>query len=138
MASLQSRLVDLRELRNLSQAELAQKLHLGSSIISKIENGTRKVSSDELAAFASFYGLTADYLLGTSHVQAHSQSGNCQDTDLKDLLDFPSTMATLSFGGVSLTEEEKDRLTISLTQIFWDRLNLKRMPMRMAEGDAEN
>lgn len=58
------RIVDLREKRNITQTELAKRMGLDKSSMSKIENGTRKVSSDELSMLSTIFGVTSDYLLG--------------------------------------------------------------------------
>ncbi|WP_125572355.1 helix-turn-helix domain-containing protein [Lacticaseibacillus songhuajiangensis] len=127
MATLQSRLIDLRESKNMSQAELARRMQVDGSIISKIESGARKVSSEELAKLASIYEVTTDYLLGINKTPAWATEK--QVTDLKDWLDDPDAMDGFSFGGTDLTEDEKAKLKMSMTQIFWDRLELDRMPM---------
>lgn len=127
MATLQSRLIDLRESKNMSQAELARRMQVDGSIISKIESGARKVSSEELAKLANIYEVTTDYLLGINKTPAWATQK--QVTDLKDWLDDPDAMDGFSFGGGELTEDEKAKLKMSMTQIFWDRLKLDRMPM---------
>lgn len=62
--SLAVRIIDLREKRNMTQTELAKQMGLDKSSMSKIESGTRKVSSDELAKLSSVFGVSSDYLLG--------------------------------------------------------------------------
>lgn len=62
--SLAVRIIDLREKRNITQTELAKRMDLDKSSMSKIENGSRKVSSDELAKLSDIFGVTSDYLLG--------------------------------------------------------------------------
>ncbi|GFK29133.1 helix-turn-helix domain-containing protein [Tetragenococcus halophilus] len=46
--SLLTRIVNLRESQNWSQIKLGKKLNLDKSTMNKIENGTRRVSTDEL------------------------------------------------------------------------------------------
>lgn len=38
-------------------------------------------------------------------------------------------MDGFSFGGGELIEDKKEKLKLSMTQIFWDRLKLERMPL---------
>lgn len=64
MASIGKRVARLREEKGWSQLELAQRMEVDNSVISKIEKETRKVSSDELDRFATIFGVSTDYLLG--------------------------------------------------------------------------
>lgn len=64
--NLIDRLINLREEHNYSQSEIAKRLHVDSSIISKIESGKRDVKSDELSNFSDLYNVSTDYLLGKS------------------------------------------------------------------------
>lgn len=61
---LATRIVDLREKRDITASALAKKIGIDKSQMSKIENGTRKVSSSELDKLASALNVTSDYLLG--------------------------------------------------------------------------
>lgn len=65
--NLAIRIVDLREKANMNQVELAKKMGFDKSTMSKIENGTRKVSSDELRKLSKIFNVSADYLLGNEN-----------------------------------------------------------------------
>lgn len=65
--NLAIRIVDLREKANMNQIELAKKMGFDKSTMSKIENGTRKVSSDELRKLSKIFNVSADYLLGNEN-----------------------------------------------------------------------
>jgi transcriptional regulator with XRE-family HTH domain len=54
-----------RENRGLSQATVAQRLHLSRSLVAQIELANRPVTTDELAKFADLYGTPAVELAGT-------------------------------------------------------------------------
>lgn len=58
------RLRAARELRQLSQGEVAHKAGLQASAISHFETGTRKPSFDNLRRLADALSVTTDYLLG--------------------------------------------------------------------------
>lgn len=62
--NLAIRIVDLREKVGMTQTELAKKMSFDKSTMSKVENGTRKVSSDELRKLSRIFDVSADYLLG--------------------------------------------------------------------------
>lgn len=65
--NLAIRIVDLREKANMNQVELAKKMGFDKSTMSKIENGTRKVSSDELRKLSKIFNVSADCLLGNEN-----------------------------------------------------------------------
>ena len=58
------RLRAARELRNLSQSELAQRADLQPSAVSHFETGRRSPSFDNLKRLANALHVTTDYLLG--------------------------------------------------------------------------
>jgi transcriptional regulator with XRE-family HTH domain len=58
------RLQAARELRKLSQSELANKSGLQPSAISHFETGRRAPSFDNLKVLSSALGVTTDYLIG--------------------------------------------------------------------------
>lgn len=60
------RLREARDLRGLSQAQLAAKSGLPAASVSHFESGPRKPSFDNLKALASALDVTTDYLLGRS------------------------------------------------------------------------
>ncbi|AMN40419.1 helix-turn-helix domain-containing protein [Rhodoplanes sp. Z2-YC6860] len=62
----QKRLKQARDLRKLSQAQLAAKAGLPPASVSHFESGPRKPSFDNLKALAGALDVTTDYLLGRS------------------------------------------------------------------------
>ena len=60
------RLRKARDLRGLSQAQLAAKSGLPPASVSHFESGPRKPSFDNLKALAAALDVTTDYLLGRS------------------------------------------------------------------------
>ena len=62
--TLPERIIDLREALDITQGKLAKELGLDKSSMSRIENGTRKVSSDELLKMADYFHVPTDYVLG--------------------------------------------------------------------------
>ena len=61
---LYRRIRDLREDRDLSQADVAKMLHVSQPTYSRYESGVLDVPSAVLIALAEFYGVSVDYLLG--------------------------------------------------------------------------
>lgn len=64
MVGLGQRLRDLRESRNIAQAEVARQLNLAKSTIAGYESNSTSPSLDSLCVLAEFYNVSTDYLLG--------------------------------------------------------------------------
>ena len=58
------RIRDLREDRDLSQAEVSKVLKTSQQQYSKIETGKADISGEKLILLAKFYRVSADYILG--------------------------------------------------------------------------
>lgn len=58
------RIRDIREDKDLSQAQVAKVLQTTQQQYSKIEMGKADISGEKLTRLAKFYNLSADYLLG--------------------------------------------------------------------------
>lgn len=58
------RLRDLREDHDLTQAALANYLHIRQNTYSQYENGQRQIPLELLIQIAQFYGTSTDYILG--------------------------------------------------------------------------
>ena len=58
------RIRDLREDRDLSQAEIAKVIKTTQQQYSKIETGRADISGEKLSLLAKFYNVSADYILG--------------------------------------------------------------------------
>ena len=69
----------LRIRKNMTQAQLAQKLGLTKSVISAYETGLRLPSYDILIHIARIYNVSTDYLLGIEQKQEIDLSGLSQE-----------------------------------------------------------
>ena len=58
------RIRDMREDRDLTQAQVAKILSCDQSLYSKYERGERLVPLGRIAVLAKFYGTSIDYLAG--------------------------------------------------------------------------
>ena len=61
---LASRLKEARKAAGLTQGNVAKILNLHRPTISEIESGNRRVTSEELKAFADIYDVTVSWLIG--------------------------------------------------------------------------
>lgn len=60
------RIRDVREDRDLTQAQVGQVLGLSQQGYNHIENGRAELKIQDLIKLCRFYGLSADYLIGLS------------------------------------------------------------------------
>ena len=58
------KLRELREEQNLSQLKLAMDLGMNQNSISRYETGERQADYETLIAFADYFKVSIDYLLG--------------------------------------------------------------------------
>ena len=65
----------LRHGSNLTQVQVAERLHISKAMISSYETGIRLPSYDVLIKFATLYGVTTDYLLGFDRVKSVDVTG---------------------------------------------------------------
>ncbi len=61
-----NRIRDLREDRDLTQAEIAKVIGTTQQQYSKIETGKADITGDKLTLLAKFYNVSTDYILGLS------------------------------------------------------------------------
>ena len=58
------RLKELRKKKNISQVRLAMDLNMNQNSISRYETGEREADYNTLIAFADYFDVSVDYLLG--------------------------------------------------------------------------
>lgn len=61
---MEKRLRELRQEKNMTQAQLAETINVARQAISSWERGETKPSSDNLVQLSQVYGVSVDYLLG--------------------------------------------------------------------------
>ena len=61
-----NRISSLRIQNNLTQKELAEKININHTVLSRMETGERPIKDDELLKLADYFDVTTDYLLGRS------------------------------------------------------------------------
>lgn len=114
---LGQRIRELRKEKKMTQEELGRILGVSKVSISGYENDTRQPDNEALVKLSKYFNVTVDYLLGRNSTPKWA---NKQDVfDLKKFLE--DNDGSFTFGGDDLTEDEKEKLKIAMTQIFWDR-----------------
>lgn len=66
-----TRIRDLREDNDLTQAYVAKKLHCSQQAYSNYELGQRDIPTDVLIALAELYQTNVDYILGLTQVKTY-------------------------------------------------------------------
>lgn len=94
-------LKDLRLSENLSQKELSDKLKIGQSTIAQYEKNLREPNSISLIAYAKFFNVTIEYLLGLE-----DEYGNALFTPEEKAAGLSATKK------VSITPIEEDMLEV--------------------------
>lgn len=91
---LAERIAGARERAGVSQVEVAKRLGLPRSAISKMENGEQRIESLVLAAMARLYGVTVSSLLADEDEAGAIQS------------EVPAEALLRSAGNVALKDQE--------------------------------
>lgn len=68
------RLKDLREDRDITQAQIAEYLNVRQNTYSQYENGQREIPLTLLVRLAGYYKTSTDYILGLTDVIAPYKS----------------------------------------------------------------
>lgn len=67
MADYRTRLRDVREDRDLTQAEIGKLLNKSQQGYNHIEAGRAELKIDDLVKLCKFYNLSADYMIGLTN-----------------------------------------------------------------------
>lgn len=70
------RIKKLRERRDWSQLELAKRVGINNSVLSRIEAGKRPVETELLKKFSEIFDVTTDYLSGLTDIPSPSAASS--------------------------------------------------------------
>lgn len=115
---VRNRISELRQKNNLTQKELAEKLDINYSVLSRIETNDRPIKGDELLKIADFFGVTADYLLGRSSSPQLSHNSKSKVSELEE--DFPEGISVLYRANKNLTPEQKEMMLRMIKATFFE------------------
>lgn len=114
---VRNRISELRQKNNLTQKELAEKLDINYSVLSRIETNDRPIKDDELSKIADFFGVTTDYLLGRPNTH-HIDKEKSKVSELEE--DFPEGISVLYRANKNLTPEQKEVMLRMIKATFFD------------------
>ncbi len=86
-AEIGNYVAELREERGLSQQQLAERLDVHKSAVSRIEAGERGLAVDELAIIAELFGKTADRILRKDEA-AFAFRSEADDASVREAVDL--------------------------------------------------
>lgn len=66
--SLSKKIKDLREMNNISQSDLADKVHVHRSTVAHWELGSRKPDYEMIKTLSEVFGVSTDFLIGVTEV----------------------------------------------------------------------
>lgn len=105
------RIAALREMRKMTQEELALQLQISRAVLSHYEKNRRKPNYNTLRKIADFFHVSVDYLLGRDEDPLHASKDEIQEfadsLELSD--DHILEKFTLTIDGKELTSEEAKR-----------------------------
>lgn len=93
--------------------QVTDDLQLSQNYIYNLKKSGKQPNATTLEKFADYFHVSVDYLLGREDEKSTSDQ-----KDLKKFLDDNLNYG-MTFDGQNLTEEEKERLKIALTQVFY-------------------
>lgn len=107
MATLGSRIKNLREKHDIKQVDFAKKIGVSNVVLSRYESDERKPDYEILQTIADFFEVSTDYLLGRTEIKKPNNDANNDEFD-KWLNDPRSKILFKEFNESS--EEQKEAL----------------------------
>ena len=111
-------LKQLRELHNMTQKELADKVQVTPKAISFYELNQREPSNELLKSFSKIFNVSTDYLLGNSYTPSDEDSKS-KAKELEE--DFPEGISVLYRANQSLTPEQKEVMLRMIKATFFEK-----------------
>jgi len=89
------RIKQLREVKGISQSELAEVLNVGRETVARWENGTRDIKANSIIDLSNYFGVTSDFVLGLSKNQTYNNACvgeglGLSDTAIEQIKNMPS------------------------------------------------
>ncbi len=82
---MKNNLKRIRIANNITQNDLKNKLHINEASLSRMENGMQRITDEQLVAFADFFNVSIDHLLGRDWHNPETTIYKTIDFQLKDI-----------------------------------------------------
>lgn len=107
MATLGSRIKNLREKHDIKQVDFAKKIGVSNVVLSRYESDERKPDYEILQTIADFFEVTTDYLLGRTNIK--NQNNNNESKEFEAWVNDPRSKILFKEFNES-SEEQKEAL----------------------------
>lgn len=107
------RIRQLRKDSGMTQSQLALRLGIDRTTLTKYETGERKPDISAMYSIADFFKVSIEYLTGRSN----QPNGMLPSIALEDILD-PSYAARVTLCGYKLLPEDKQRIKETIIQLL--------------------
>jgi len=75
----------LRDRKGISVRDLGTKLNINYGSLSRMENGTQRISDEQAIALADYFNISIDYLLGRDWYNPETTVYKTVDFDIRDI-----------------------------------------------------
>ena len=82
---MKNNLKRIRIANNVTQSDLRKKLHINEASLSRMENGNQRITDEQIIAFADFFDVSTDYLLGREWHDPETTVYKTVDFNIKDV-----------------------------------------------------
>ncbi|WP_395318948.1 helix-turn-helix domain-containing protein [Fructilactobacillus frigidiflavus] len=131
---------NIRKKHKYSLRKAEQRSGISYAYISKLENGDRNIPKPEtLRKLAKGIGISEEEIFKLAGLESSSSETSnkpewANENDVLELDKFLETNGEMTFKGVELDKEQRERVTQVLTQVFWNELQKK----KKQNGDLNN
>ena len=124
MAMLNEKLKEIRNIRQITQRELAKMLKVSPSTIAMYETGQRAPDPEMLKRIAEYFNVSLDWLMGRINIidsvvpSEYSRMHKLTKRDLNQYEDF-TKQANAFFMNDEVADVDKEKLFRDMTELFW-------------------
>lgn len=118
MSTLSNKIKYLRVKSNLTQKELASKININHSVLSRLESGERPLKTNELLSLADFFNVSTDYILNRSTPSNFKENKKNQLEILEE--EFPEGISFLYKANKVLSSDQKAMMLRMIEAAFFN------------------
>ena len=121
---LNEKLKEIRNIRQITQRELAKMLKVSPSTIAMYETGQRAPDPEMLKRIAEYFNVSLDWLMGRINIidsvvpSEYSRMHKLTKRDLNQYDDF-TKQANAFFMNDEVADADKEKLFRDMTELFW-------------------